>query len=138
MRLLTTAQQAQLLTILNIYSTSFGQEFTELKQAVKDMTTVNSGSIIDIVASVTGVTVADMKSPSRLREIADARCLLFGLYVEYSDRMTYAELGRMVNKDHSTVVFNLGKFRGLTDTDPAFRAKREKCEAMLREKTKEG
>jgi len=134
MRLLTTSQQEQLLSILNIYSTSFGQDFPELKQAVKDMTTVNSGSIIDIVASVTGVTVADMKSPSRLRELSDARCLVFGLFVEYSDRMTYAELGRKMNRDHSTVTHNVKKFHTLTDTDPAFRAKREKCEAMLRER----
>jgi len=134
MRLLTTAQQAQLLTILNIYSTSFGQEFPDLKQAVKDMTTVNSGSIIDIVASVTGVTVADMKSPSRLREIADARCLALGLFVEYGDHMTYEELGRMFNRDHSTVTHSVNKFHTLTDTDPAFRAKREKCEEILRKK----
>jgi chromosomal replication initiation ATPase DnaA len=134
MRLLTTSQQEQLLTILNIYPTAFGQEFPDLKNAVKNMTTVKSGSIMDIVTAVTGVTEAEMKSPSRVREISDARCLLFGLYVEYSDRMTYAELGRMVNKDHSTVVFNLGKFRGLTETDPIFRAKREKCEALLRDK----
>jgi chromosomal replication initiation ATPase DnaA len=134
MKLLTTAQQEQLLTILNIYPTAFGQEFPDLKRAVQNMTTVNTESIMDIVTAVTGVTEAEMKSPSRLREISDARCLLFGLHLEYSDRMTYAELGRMVNKDHSTVVFNLRKFRTLTDTDPAFRVKREKCEAMLRER----
>jgi chromosomal replication initiation ATPase DnaA len=134
MRLLTTSQQEQLLTILNIYPTAFGQEFPDLKHAVQNMTTVNSGSIIDIVTAVTGVTEADMKGTSRLREISDARCLVFGLFVEYSDRMTYAELGRKLNKDHSTVVFNIHKFRGLTETDPAFRAKREKCEAMLRER----
>jgi chromosomal replication initiation ATPase DnaA len=134
MRLLTTSQQEQLLTILNIYPTAFGQEFPDLKHAVQNMTTVNSGSIIDIVTAVTGVTEAEMKGTSRLREISDARCLVFGLFVEYSDRMTYAELGRKLNKDHSTVVFNIHKFSGLTETDPAFRAKREKCEAMLRER----
>jgi chromosomal replication initiation ATPase DnaA len=57
-----------------------------------------------------------------------------GLFVEYSDRMTYAELGRMFNRDHSTVTHSINKFRTLTDTDPIFRAKREKCEAMLRER----
>jgi chromosomal replication initiation ATPase DnaA len=134
MRLLTTSQQEQLLTILNIYPTAFGQEFPDLKRAVQNMTTVNSGSIIDIVTAVTGVTETEMKGTSRLREISDARSLVFGLFVEYSDRMTYAELGRKLNKDHSTVVFNIHKFRGLTDTDPAFRAKREKCEAMFRER----
>lgn len=134
MRLLTTSQQEQLLTILNIYPTAFGQEFPDLKHAVRNMTTVNRGSIIDIVTAVTGVTEAEMKGTSRLREISDARSLVFGLFVEYSDRMTYAELGRKLNKDHSTVVFNINKFRGLTDTDPAFRAKREKCESMLRER----
>jgi chromosomal replication initiation ATPase DnaA len=43
-------------------------------------------------------------------------------------------MGRMFNRDHSTVTHSVNKFRGLTDTDPAFRAKREKCEAILREK----
>ena len=134
MRLLTTSQQEQLLTILNIYPTAFGQEFPDLKRAVQNMTTVNSGSIIDIVTAVTGVTEADMKGTSRLREISDARCLVFGLFVKYSDRMTYAELGRTLNKNHSTVTHNIYKFRGLTKSDRDFRAKREKCEAMLRER----
>jgi chromosomal replication initiation ATPase DnaA len=43
-------------------------------------------------------------------------------------------IARMFGRDHATGLHSNRMFHELTETDPAFRAKREKCEAMLRER----
>lgn len=59
------------------------------------------------VSEATGVSVEDMRSPSRLRHHARARqyCFYFGR----AKGLSYAQIGRYFNRDHTTVMYGVRK-----------------------------
>lgn len=62
--------------------------------------------IIELVSGVTEIPVADIIGPCRRAEISEARHLAAWLMREGGD-MTLREIGRELNRDHSTVVHSL-------------------------------
>lgn len=58
--------------------------------------------IARITATNTGVSVSDMRGPSRLSQIADARHI--AIYVARENGHTLSHIGNYFNRDHTSVV----------------------------------
>lgn len=88
--------------------------------------------VINAVAYVCSVTVDDIKGPSRLRKISDARHIFCYIVVEQRIyTYTLSEIGLFINRDHATVINS----RRATDTykqiDSDFNKLLKNCQAML-------
>jgi|GEM_PF-3482128 len=66
----------------------------------------------------------------RTREISDARKIAFRLLRDLSS-MTLVQIGRLFNKEHSTVVHSLDAYNELYEVDPAFREKVLRVKRLL-------
>jgi chromosomal replication initiation ATPase DnaA len=91
-------------------------------------------TVIDVVCSVHGITSETVKRHDRKREVSDARHMTIGLMESHCLYYSMSYISLLCNRNPTTVLKSARMFHTLTDTDPAFRAKREKCEAMLRER----
>lgn len=58
--------------------------------------------LLRITSGVTGVSVEEIKSRSRTQHVVDARFL--SAYVMREDGMTYSEIGKALNRDHSCII----------------------------------
>lgn len=70
--------------------------------------------ILDIVYEVTGISANDIKSSSRLSEIAQAR----QLYCYLARKLTgknYHFIGRYINRDRTVVMKSIQKIQGFLD-----------------------
>ena len=57
----------------------------------------------------------DLKTPSHGREVTDLRWVYFKLCRKYLKRASLTEIGKPVNRDHSTVIHGLTQFDLLKD-----------------------
>ena len=80
--------------------------------------------IIEVVTSVTGVTELELLSRRRGERLIRARHIAATLMIEMTD-MSYAEIGRALNRDHTTILYvkkkmdNRGRGRSLLNTQLA-------------------
>jgi chromosomal replication initiator protein len=79
--------------------------------------------IIIAVCAVTDITRDQIVSPSRKREIVEARHIAIGLILQSFRNIGLKEVGRMFNRDHSTVIYARETYRDLMETDRDFRKK---------------
>jgi chromosomal replication initiation ATPase DnaA len=91
-------------------------------------------TVFEVVYQVTGIPREQTASKTRLRPIVDARHMAVGLMAYHCLKYSMSDIAGMFERDHATTLHSNRMFHTLTDTDPAFRVKREKCEAMLRER----
>ena len=91
-------------------------------------------TVFEVVYKVTGITRDAMTPQNRQRMLVDTRHLTVGLMAYHCLKYSMSDIARMFGRDHATGLHSNRMFHELTETDPAFRAKREKCEAMLRER----
>lgn len=91
-------------------------------------------TVFDVVHQVTGITREAMTKLNRARRVVDTRHLTIGLMSSHCLRYSMVAIADIMNRDHATILHCAKMFETLSETDPAFRAKREKCEALLREK----
>lgn len=64
------------------------------------------------VSKMSGVTIYDMKSNSRFGDYVDARMAVWIVAKDYLG-YSYAFLGRLYNKDHTTIMHGCNKMREL-------------------------
>lgn len=85
----------------------------------------------DILAEVFDIDRSDLYTPTRRREVVEARQL--GMYIRshrmMTDKATLAMVGRAYNRDHTTVIHAQKVVNNLIATDRRFR---EKARLVLR------
>lgn len=91
-------------------------------------------TVINVVHQVHGITTEALKGPDQKRPVCDARHLVLGLMESHCLWYSMSDLAKLFNRTPTTAQKSVGVFHTLTETDPIFRAKREKCEALLRER----
>ena len=64
--------------------------------------------LLSVIDGKLGITYEQMRSASRLREIVFARRVLCVIARRHWD-MTYEVIGRLINKDHSSVIYYIKK-----------------------------
>lgn len=81
---------------------------------------VTPARIIQLVSETTGVHFKSMAAKDRHRNLVDARIIAMWL-IRNMTRHSLLEIGRMFNRDHTTVIHSLRTLENLMETDPAMR-----------------
>ena len=111
---------------INVYSRLKHLEITpELaKEALKDLISPYSGGvaitpdlIIKIITDYYGVTMEDLRSKRKSRDISIPRQVSMYLLRQYTD-MTFDDIGDYLDKDHSTVMSGVRKIEKMIGQDP--------------------
>lgn len=87
--------------------------------------------IMQIAARASGVTVAELRGPSRRRRIGRPRQLAMYLCRRFTDA-SLAEIGRAFCRDHSSVIYALGQVERRTLERPQFRYELEALAQRLK------
>lgn len=88
------------------------------------MNTIEKTKII--VAKVFGITVAQLESKNRATGICDARSVCCSIMSDKLD-VTQEEIGKSLNIDHASVIYNKKKALDLYATEQAYREKSATC-----------
>jgi hypothetical protein len=85
----------------------------------------NAKFILRLVALRHGINVEAISGRSRFRSIVAARHEAIGLVYTHCRRLSLPEIGRLFNRDHTTILHAIEKLRksGRTDMMPVYRSK---------------
>lgn len=89
--------------------------------------------LIETICIYLKVDKDDLMSKLRKREVALARqtCMYF---LQKETTLTLKQIGRIFNRDHSTVIYGVQVVKDIRDTDPKFRLLIKDLEAYIKEK----
>jgi len=82
-----------------------------------------ANAIIQTVIRVLGVYKSQLTGIGRKQRITEARYIALKIIRDNCPKYTLAQIGKLVNKDHSTVIYGLKQFNDWYDTDTFFRTK---------------
>lgn len=85
-----------------------------------------------VVAGARHVSLADITSPCRLRNLVRARQIAMHLAKKLTDH-TKSEIGRRFRRDHTTVGYSLADVEKRLENDKAFAAEVARLEAAVKE-----
>lgn len=94
---------------------------------------VHTGDYDEILTAVCAALKVDyevLMGKSRQRDISDARKIAFRLLRDVS-RLTLVQIGKIFNKDHSTVVHSLNAYDEFYQFDACFREKVFRVKSFL-------
>jgi chromosomal replication initiation ATPase DnaA len=80
----------------------------------------NERAILSAVCITLKINEHNVLSMSRKRQHAEARCISIGLILQVNKSITLVQIGKLFNRDHSTVIYNRNLFNDLNNTDKAF------------------
>lgn len=92
--------------------------------------TLLENDINTIVKVIRQVTNADPLAKDRYRHNVDARFMLFKICREFLN-LTFMRIGRLVGKDHATVLYGCKQFDSLIATDREFRTNYEAVVTLM-------
>ena len=78
--------------------------------------------IIDCACHVLNVNRTDVLSKSRKRELVECRQIAIGL-IRINSQSTLKNIGKMFNRDHSTIIYACENFKDLYGVDKQFTKK---------------
>lgn len=79
--------------------------------------------ISSVVCEKLGVTIDQLKSSSRKRDVVEARFIAISLIMIANPDLTLKEVGAMFNRDHSTIVYARDTYNELMEGNKAFQDK---------------
>jgi chromosomal replication initiator protein DnaA len=91
---------------------------------------VSSARVIEIVAAYHGMKVRDLVGPSRQRQVTRARQIAIWLCRQHL-QLSFPELGRAFDRDHTTALASVQKIDGLAKTDAGIKAVIARLEQSL-------
>ena len=79
-----------------------------------------------IIAIINRITDIDIKEKSRIGIYSDAR-IIYSYITRKFTKATYNEIGKSVNKNHSTMCIAFSNYKGIYKTDEDFRRLADRC-----------
>lgn len=92
---------------------------------------LRAADIAAIVARECGFDAAEIVGPRRQQALARARMTALALVRDLRGDMSYPQIGRVFDRDHSTVMHAVERSAELCATDPAFAATYARCRAAV-------
>ena len=92
--------------------------------------------VVKVVSEIFNVSVEDMESKGRGRPLLYARKFVW-YYLKYSTEMSLSALGKLFNRDHSTVINSLEDYDWLYDNVPSFRIKCDSSISLIKQSLEE-
>lgn len=86
--------------------------------------------VVDYVCNIFGVSFDELESPNRSRRLVKARQTLTCLILEYTE-MSLSEIGRMMNRDHSTIIHLRDKMTHDLTHDENLKEKYNKLKSLI-------
>lgn len=86
--------------------------------------------IIQAVSKALKITEVDITGVCRKRNLVEARQICIGLIL-IATPITLTALGKMLNRDHSTIIYSRDTYNDLMDTDEQFRDKVSLVKSLL-------
>lgn len=83
---------------------------------------VDKHEIINAVCFALNVSKSDLIGQSRKRPIVIARHIAIGLIRKYNQESTLVSIGKLFDRDHSTVIYSVENFENLNGRDKEFTA----------------
>ena len=71
---------------------------------------------------VTGLTMEELKSESRLRHIVDSRRMVFAIAREFLE-LPYAAIGKYFNQNHATIIHHVKQHKSLMSYDVVYKTR---------------
>jgi hypothetical protein len=94
--------------------------------------TISVHTIIKCVTELTGISVVNIQSDQRARDIVHARFIVVGLARTYT-RYSLPRIGRALgSRDHSTIIHATHRCNALVQSDPEFATLYSRAEAQLK------
>jgi chromosomal replication initiator protein len=81
---------------------------------------INPDTVLKIVSKKTGVSVNEILSRSRIREVSDAR-QMFCYIMREKYGMRYAKIGRIIGRDHATAIHSCKSHKDKCDVEREYR-----------------
>jgi len=91
----------------------------------------DANEIIDVVCSVLQLFPEQLVGKSRLRDIVEGRQIAIGLIRVANPKMTLKQIGRIFNRDHSTVIHSRRTFDNLYEIDAQYTQKVNQVKAIV-------
>ncbi len=89
-------------------------------------------AVLNIVAAVFRVEPHRLSTSDRTQPLPDARKAFCTVLRKYNHDVTTPEIGKFLNKDHSTVIAATKKAHELARYDRQFKEKLDRCENIVR------
>jgi chromosomal replication initiation ATPase DnaA len=102
-----------------------------VRKATEEENTISHNQIMDIVSTVTGLKSEDIKGKGKTDPYVHARFAFAALCVKYRFNECISEVGRFINRDHSTIIAGQKKhdiYMNYDDYSEMF----NKCEAEIK------
>lgn len=88
--------------------------------------------LITLVSDTLCVKIMDLKGDTKYRQVVDARIIITGLTKIYYPKFTKSRLARLLQKDHTSIIYYLRQYNALMGYNEDFQTKNAKCEEKLR------
>lgn len=72
--------------------------------------------IIELITRMTLISIRELQSKTRKREVAEARQIAMYFIKKYT-KISLIEIGKIFNRDHSTVIYSIKNIESLKDSD---------------------
>lgn len=89
-------------------------------------------SILKLIAEVTETNYNDIKSPTRRREVVDAR-RMFCVLARKTLYMPFASIAKFIKRDHSSAIYYVKQHESLMKTDMMYKHFYDLCEYAVQE-----
>lgn len=89
-------------------------------------------SVVSAIVKTTGIEFSKVQSHSRRREIVDARHL-FCYFARKESKMSFKEIGDIINRDHASVMHASNKVKNLMEYDKEFMQKVPEITSLILE-----
>lgn len=101
-------------------------------------TSLHIKTVLLLVSKMCEISIDDIKSRKRNREIVEARQIYSILILKFSTvKVSLVQAGDAINKDHATIIHSLKQCLNLSETNIPFRKKLDRCiDAFTKEFTK--
>ena len=70
---------------------------------------IDGQRVIDIILDVMGTTLQELKPYDRIKRKVTAR-MFISVYLRMLTKLTYAQIGKIINRDHALVMYMLKRF----------------------------
>ena len=122
---LNDKMKKELIDILELHKGYFGADVNHLIETINGVKAVKyiskeSKDIIALVEKASGVSFSELKSGNRERNVVIARQYAFWRLYKHTYSLGYplVQIGKMLNRDHSTVIHSIKKIEeGLSVND---------------------
>ena len=113
--------------VINVDLTKY---FIETVNAYNILLDINLENILSAVSYEVKIPIKDIKSKCSIKEIVDARKLYYYLSREYT-KNSFAKIGKLVGKNHATVLFGFKKAESFLENEINFRNTYESIKERL-------